>query len=290
MNYINELLVNLERLESHLDAIEDGSLTARDDLASVLQILVHPGDGYDLIGKALKEIGAPDLPMPAFSKHKISKKYNCNDVHLAIRAVNITSSHTLNLNDMLKQEVIYHDSSVWKTSSSLNWSQIIAKSRNKHGSHVDDKSPAWLKDLRYYPAANADIMTLLLWSFGEALLGSITNHLASNGQGVMPYVTRNSLNGISFQAGMLAAESATKITVAATMMATKEHVGNRTVLGGMYGNQAFILGLDNLRRPTAIIGQPNVPLEDIEHQFITGSDPTGLSRAERRASRKQMGK
>ncbi|MDQ5913799.1 MAG: hypothetical protein QG623_418, partial [Patescibacteria group bacterium] len=38
---------------------------------------------------------------------------------------------------------------------------------------------------------------------------------------------------------------------------------------------------------TAIIGQPDVALEDIEHQFITGFDPKGLNRAQRRAARRK---
>lgn len=284
---MDDLLINLERLESHLDAVQDGSLTAKDDLASVLQLLVHKGEGYNLIDRAFVEIGIPPLELPAFSDKNIDRKYNGKDVHLAIRTTNITDSTVLTLDSMLDQEVIFHDSSVWSADSSFSWRKIIANSRNKYGSHVDLKPPEWLNDLRYYPASNADIMTLLLWSFGEALLGAITTHLANHGQGVMPYKPRHDLNGICFQNGLLVANSETVVTVATDCMVTQEYSGQRTILGGLYADRAFILGLDSLRRPTVIMGNPGKLLEDIEHEFITGRDPDGLNRAQRREQRRQ---
>ncbi len=287
MSHADNLLVNLERLESHLDSIQGGSLTARDDLASVLQLLVHKGEGYDLIGKAFDELGIPPLLLPAFRDKDISRKYNGKDVHLAIRTANITDDTVLELDAMLDQEVIFHDSSVWSTDSSFGWRKVIANSRNKYGSHVDTAPPEWLKDLRYYPASNSDVMTLLLWSFGEALLGAITAHLAVHKQGVMLYKPRHDLNGISFQNGLLVADSKTVVTVAADFMVTQEYQGQRTILGGTYAKRAFILGLNALRQPIIAMGDPGKSLEDIEHQFITGISPDGLNRAQRRAQRKK---
>jgi len=287
MSHLDNLLINLERLEEHLNSVKSGSLVAKDDLASVLHILVNNGEGYDLIKKTLEEISASDLNISAFKSQLISRKRDGLDIRLAIRTANITSSYKVALGEMLKQEVIYHDNSVWSAQSSLNWSQIIAKSRNKHGSHVDDGSIAWLKDLRYYPAANSDVLTLLLWSFGEALLEAITKHLVANGVDITIYHATHSLNGINFQTGMLTAESANDVRVAATVALTEDAHGNRTIFGGIYGDQAFILGVNSTRQTTATIGKPGVSLEDIEHEFITGQNPAQLNRAQRRAQRKQ---
>jgi hypothetical protein len=198
----------------------------------------------------------------------------------------MSNSIPLPLSDMLDQEVIFHDNSVWPSKASLNWKTIIAKSRNKYGSHVDLAPPQWLNDLRYYPAANADVITLLLLSFGEALLEAATYHLASNGQSVMLHKARTSLNGICFQQGVLVADSATKVTADAHIMLTEEYSGQRTILGGVYADRAFILGLDASRRPVVAVGNPDEHLEDLEHKFLTGIDPIGLNRAQRRAMRK----
>jgi hypothetical protein len=57
---------------------------------------------------------------------------------------------------------------------------IIRNVRNKYGGHVDEMSPTWLKELRYLPLANCDVVTFLLWACGESLFHSICFELAKN--------------------------------------------------------------------------------------------------------------
>ena len=198
-NIIDELQTVLERLEHHLDDIHLGSLTARDDLASVLQLLVGDGTGYRLIARAFDELGLRELAMPAFSKTTIDRTFKSENTHLAVRAINIADNRKLPLSQMVEQEVILHDGTVWNIEKSINWKRIISNARNNLGSHIGESQPAWLNDIKYYPASNADIITLLLMSFGEALLESITSQLGSSGQPVMTYIARHDLNGIVFQ-------------------------------------------------------------------------------------------
>lgn len=54
---VERLLENLDRLRSHVEAVREGSTTARDDLATVLHLLVG-GDG-DTDGYGLVESAAP---------------------------------------------------------------------------------------------------------------------------------------------------------------------------------------------------------------------------------------
>ncbi len=287
MSKLDELIVNLERLEAHLDAIFSGSLVARDDLASVLQILLHDGEGHDLINKAFDEQGLPQLSMAAHQQPQINRSRNSQPVILAIRAVNSDASTPQPLDDVLNQEAIFHDNSVWSSSSSLTWKQVIAKSRNQYGSHIDDEPVRWLEDLRIYPVANADAMTFLLWSIGEALLGSLSAHLASNGADMLSYQRRKSLNGIEIQEGHVLSVPPTSIQVGADLMITDEHRSQRTIFGGIYNSTPFLFGINKNRQVVALKGNQGDSLEDLESHFLLGSAGDGLNRATRRAMRRR---
>ena len=287
MSKLDELEVNLERLEHHLNAVTDGSLTARDDLASVLQILTHSGEGYDLINKALAEQNLPTFTMPAHLNDAIVRTYDGKDVILAVRSINSDSSVQLPISNLLDQEAVFHDNSTWTSESSLTWKQIIAKSRNQRGSHVDDNPVQWLEDLRIYPIANADVMTFLLWSFGEALLEAVTYHLASNVDRFMVYERRKALNGVEIQIAHLLAIPPSSINVGAEIMVTDEYDGQRTIFGGVYNSTPFILGLNASRQLAVLRGNPGDNLEDLESHFILGNSGDGLNRAQRRAMRRK---
>jgi len=286
MSTLDELEVNLERLEHHLDAVHDGSLTARDDLASVLQILTHDSEGYDLINRALSEQGVPTFTMPGHMNVAIERTRGGKDVILGVRSINSDPTIQIPFPDLLAQEAIFHDNSTWPSSSSLTWRQVIAKSRNQHGSHVDDSPVQWLEDLRIYPAANADVMTFLLWSFGEALLESLTHHLGTHLDRFMPYERRKSLNGIEIQSAHLLSVPPTSIEVGADLMITSEYDGQRTVFGGLYNSIPFILGLNSSRQINVMRGNQGASLEDLESSFILGSAGDGLNRAQRREMRR----
>lgn len=286
MSIIDELEVNLERLEHHLDAVYSGSLIARDDLASVLQMLTHSGEGYALINKALAEQNLPMFNMPAHTNSAIARTHDGKNVILAVRSINSDPSIQMPFSDVLSQEAVFHDNSTWTSASSLTWAQIIAKSRNQHGAHVDNNPIQWLEDLRIYPIANADVMTFLLWSFGEALLEAITHHLASQINQFMLYERRKALNGVEIQLAHLLSVPPTSIEVGADVMVTDEYSGQRTVFGGVYNSIPFVMGLMPSRQIAMLRGDTGQNLEDLESHFILGSSGDRLNRAQRRAARR----
>lgn len=287
MSKFDELIENLERLETHLDAVYSGSLVVKDDLSSVLQILTHQGEGYDLINRAFIEQTVPPLYMTSHPQNQITRTRDNNAVILAIRAINNDDSNQKPIENVLAQEAVFHDNSIWPHTSSLTWKQVIAKSRNQHGSHVDDNPVQWLENLRIYPIANADVITFLLWSFGEALLEAITKHLNSNGHHVQVHKRRKALNGIEIQESHLVAVPPTSIFVGADIMLKSEHAGQRTIFGGVYNFIPFILGINPSRQIVFLWGKKDDNLEDLESHFLLGSAGDGLDRAARRKLRKK---
>lgn len=282
MSPTEELLLNMERLESHLDAINSGSQIARDELATVLQIMTHDGHGFDLINKSLNELGYSGLQMPGYQSDQTYRSYDGKDVALAIRPVNQDPLAVMALSDLLKQEAIYHDNSSWASNDSITWKQIIAHSRNNHGAHAGEDPKAWLEDLRIFPISDSDVMTFLLWSFGEALLEALTTHYATNGFGMMIHKRRTSLNGINLKDAHILHQPPTSIIAGTDLMITEESTRPRTLFGGMYNDTPFVVGMSALRRVNIIRGNKGNSIEDLESEFLFGNAGDNMNRYQRR--------
>jgi hypothetical protein len=97
----------------------------------------------------------------------------------------------LPLTRFLQQECVRFAVPGFEPAQSWTWAEIVKKVRNKYGGHVDERPPQWLDELRFYPAADSDMLTLLFWSAGENLLTSATKQLNDHGIRVQPYTQRN---------------------------------------------------------------------------------------------------
>jgi hypothetical protein len=286
MGKLEDLQHNLERLQEVLERVKEGSLTAKDDLAGTLNILLSPNKGFDLIKKAFNENGLQQVELPGFLEKEVEKERDGHSFVLSIRTANLENEHLIPLDSFLEQECVYHDGSEWTTKKEMTWMDIVKKSRNKFGSHVDDQPPKWLTTLRYYPAANADVMTLLLWSLGETLLDSLTRHLIANGIDIDPYERSTSLSGIEFQKSEFIKLGGTQYSAGALILVNEETGTKRTILGGILSNKPFILGLNARMQVELIIGSLDQSLEELESVFYQGTAALGMNRAQRRAAKR----
>lgn len=290
MSELEKLLVTLDRLEENLAAVKDGSLTGRDDLATTIHLLIGEGDGYDQIRKGFEETGMNLPSVSGFRDARLPTLIEGKNVALCLRTVNFDKSIQLPLPDVLNQVCVYHDGSVWNSAKELTWKDIVKKSRNKFASHIDEKPPAWLETLRYYPSANADVITLLLWSLGEALLEACTTSLSQGGVEAVPYAAVDNLHGISFQQGELLTFAPQQIKAGAYIKITTRTEKPRTILGGVYLERAFIIGVNEQLQVSCLIGDPGVSLESLESSFILGPQAPSMNRAARRAAMRNRNK
>ena len=197
---IERAVETLERLRRHIGAIREGERTARDDLAVVLHLLVGSGPGYGVIQEAVEALGVSSPAIPAWDAD-LPSEIDGSPVILGIRS--LTDDHTallLPLSDLLSQTCLRFAVPGMSPEANWSWEALIRKARNKFGGHVDGNPPAWLQDLRYYPVADTDAVTFLLWSIGEAVLAATTRLLHDHGVDIDVYQPDDHyLDGITLQ-------------------------------------------------------------------------------------------
>lgn len=169
------LLENVERLREGVEMVRAGSQTARDQLATVLHVLVGGDgvtDGYGLLGRGLRELGLGDpeaeswgAPLPA--------NVDGQPVMLALRGSPEAGQRGALL-DHLSEECLRFDIPGIESSASWSYLDVVKKVRNKFASHVDRRPPRWLEELRFFPAGDADAVTFLLWRAAEVSLRRVS--------------------------------------------------------------------------------------------------------------------
>ena len=249
---VEQAVDTLDRLRRHLDAIRKGEATARDDLAVVLHLLVGAGDGYGVIQNAVDYLGVspPDL---AVWGTEVPIQIDGAPVTLAIRSArHDEDAAVLSFPDALQEVCLRFAIPGVAPEANWSWEAVIRKVRNKFGGHLDGKPPVWLQDLRYYPVADTDAVTFLLWSIGEAILSATTHHLCDHGVDVVVFQPEDKyLNGISFEQGYVIQESETKLDVQAQLACERWASGRRrAVLGGRFADRPFIFGIEGDARLT----------------------------------------
>lgn len=240
---IDELLESLDRLQRHVIAVRAGSRTARDDLAVVLHLLCGTGSGYGMVAKHLA-LGIPEPQLPGWSA-EVPAEIDGKPVMLAVRTRAVDTNIRIPLSDHYAQARLRF--AVPGMEPAANWSleELVRKVRNKFGGHVDQAPPAWLRSLRYYPAADTDIVTFLLWSGAEEILTAVTEALNSHGVGIDPYrPSDHYLDGIDMTEGLILGTPGSHLDVrAGVACAIWTEDRRRAILGGMFGNEPFVFGL-----------------------------------------------
>lgn len=265
------LLENLERLQTHVEAVRALSGTARDDIASVLHALVGgdgADDGYGLVMRGFDELGLP-LPEVVSWGREIDDQVEGQPVSLALRGSPGVGGPTVPLPDHLKETCVRF--AVQGLEPSANWSylDLTKKVRNKFGSHVDRKPPKWLTELRFFPAGDSDAVTFLLWRAAETTLSTVTLALVNAGVDVERYQPVDSyLDGIDLQQALVLGRPGDHLDVRAHLACARWASGRRrAVVGGLFGEQAFVFGLEGDGRLALTVGQPGMSVAVVTESF-----------------------
>jgi hypothetical protein len=287
---IERAVETLARLRRHVGAVRQGEKTARDDLAVVLHLLVGSGSGYGVIRDAVDSLGI-DPPSIAAWEADIPNEIDGSPVILGIRTLPYDDNAPLfSLPDFLKQTCLRFAAPGVEPEANWSWEALIRKVRNKFGGHADSKPPTWLQDLRYYPVADTDAVTFLLWSIGEAVLAATTRLLHNQGVDIDVFQPDDHyLDGISLQMGYVLAESDEKFGMQAFVSSAHWASGRRrAILGAQIGDRPVIFGLEADGRLVLTRGQLDSSLLDLERSFRSTIGPPGRpNRAARRAADKR---
>jgi hypothetical protein len=275
---VERLAVVLDRLRRHLTDARDGATTARDDLAVDLQLLVGEGDGYGTLQRTYDQLQLPTPTVTGWAPDALPRTLNPDDANnrlvpltLALRA-SCPSSHSdvrqVPVSTVLKQECVRFSVPGFQPAESWTWGQIIKKVRNKYGGHVDPSPPRWLDELRYYPAADSDAITLLLWSAGDTLLRSVTAHLRQLGVDIQPFTPPGRyLGGIDLTV-IYVLQDSDPLDVRAELECEQWQAGfRRAIVGARFGNRPFIFGLEADGGLSISLGDENSSLRDFVKRF-----------------------
>jgi hypothetical protein len=270
------LIENLGRLRTHVESVRIGSRTARDDLATVLHILVGGDgrdDGYGLILRAFDQV---DLgpPLATAWGYDVSDTIDGEPVLLALRGTPIEGP-TTTLGNRLSETCLRF--AVPGTEPAANWCflDLIKKVRNKFGSHVDRKPPKWLEELRFYPAGDTDAITYLLWRAAEEVLSSVTSALIASSHDVEPFQPTNRyLNGLDLTQAYVVGRLQEHLDVRAHLRcASWTSASRRAVIGGRFGESPFVFGLEADGRLVLTTGTNGSAVADLLRVFVTSGLP-----------------
>jgi hypothetical protein len=249
---LTSLPETVDRLGGLLDLAEGGSSAAKDDLSVVLNLLIGQGRGYGIIESELSALG---VATPRFSAWKdpfvttttgISNGQEMSLI-LGVRAEPGAddSSFEASLDEMANQVIVWWAHADLPPAAAWSLRDLVRKSRNMYGAHVDDKPPRWLAELRYFPAGGADVMSHLFWSYGQAIHRVMVTHLRSLGYNVRTRDEVSYINGIEFRQGLIYQSTDGNLDVRAQIRASDwKDSRRRAILGGLLGDRPFIFGLE----------------------------------------------
>jgi hypothetical protein len=279
---IERLTAVLDRLRRHLRDARDGATTARDDIAVDLQLLVGDGDGYGVLQRTYDQLQLPVPTVPGWALDVLPREVNSYDgdnrlvpLTLALRAscpASDSDARRIPISTFLRQECVRFSVPGFEPAESWTWAQIIKKVRNKYGGHIDPSPPRWLDELRYYPAADSDAATLLLWSAGDTLLRSVATHLHQLGADLQPFTPPDRyLGGIDLTT-IYVLQDVTRLDVRAELKCEQWQPGfRRAIVGARFGSRPFIFGLEGYGRLSIALGDENGSLRDFVRHFRASS-------------------
>lgn len=150
------------RLDTHIQLLDQGIFALRDDLATVLRILVCRGRGDDGLRKFSKRFGV--TPHSVF----VSSEPPTSDDHLRW-AVSSLPSDEKGPHEQLRfpHDIGERIALVVRVDGKLrsyHWERVVADYGNTFGAHLSTTVPAVLDQVRFMGFANADFGTFMLRS------------------------------------------------------------------------------------------------------------------------------
>lgn len=274
---VESLVENLDRLRRHAEAVRDLSPTARDDLAGVLHLLVGgdgDSDGYGLLRRAFGSLGL-DTPIVAAWGRDMEVELDGEPVILGLRAAPSAEGSPRPLPEHLDETCLRFALPGVEPEDNWTYADLIKKVRNKFASHVDRKPPRWLRELRYFPAGDSDVVTVLLLSIAETVLQATTTALFDAGIDVGVYELGDRyLNGIELNQAYVLGRPAVRLDVRAELRCETWASGRRRALvGGMFGAEPFVFGLEGDARLCMQFGAAGTSLSDLTIEFRS-QDPS----------------
>ena len=293
METIETIVDQLDRLKRHVGALRNGQTSARDDAATVLHLLVGKGEGYGRLYDAARSLGDDGPRLPVWADPGLVQGSDGLPVIVGLRGVaDVTHIETVRrpIPTFLDEVCLRHAVPGVESQADRSWRDVIRHVRNKFGSHADRKPPQWLRDLRYYPAADSDVVPFLMWSVGEAVLEASTEWLRGHRVDIERHQSQQYLDGVRLhQANVLYDDTA--LDVRAQLQIDNWASGRRrAIVGGLYSNKPFIFGVGADGSLLLDEGKWGMSLRDFHQKFRTSGSPMQPNRKQRRAAQKKRDK
>lgn len=255
----------LMRLEHHLKSMHSGQSIVKDDLASVLHILHGKGEGYGLILRAANELGTQP-PVVHGWKGPIPETIDGSNVMLGLRLEpDSTDSVMMGIGEFMQQACLRFAVNGLSPEATWSYQDVIKKVRNKWGSHASNKPPQWLDTLRFYQAADHDLLAALLQACGETTLSSTTQWL-KNFRSVKAYSAPiNSRTAIEFFEGY-ALKTTEGFDIRAKVQFSKQLKAPYLIFG-IELDEPIIFGASQNHKLALMVGEKAEPLSNLEQRF-----------------------
>lgn len=169
------------RLRDHIERVDRGVLTATDDLAVVLRVLIAPGKGNRVIDRAIRALGL-STPEIGISLPPMSRSAS---IRLSVGSIPISRPLALEVGSTIPVTKLAGRTFATTRTESWDWGTFISNYCNKWGgAHVDDAIPATLRLLECHSPANWSLPTYALrmaavavWEATQAALRDSLQHL-----------------------------------------------------------------------------------------------------------------
>lgn len=283
----DRLVEVVERLATHVEIVHGGNVSARDDIANVLWLLIGEGDGYGLLWRVADQLDVEPPNVQCWPDDELPDTLDGMNVQFAIRATpppDIEGTVVRPLSVLLDQHCLRFAIPGLEPESSWSWKALVKKVRNKFGGHADEKPPRWLSELRYYPAANGDVVAFLMWVIGQATLVSVTAWMNAHGMPVPSCTRRRYFNGIELSGVFVLAEGS-KFDVRSRVAFEVVVSGRRqTMIGGMFDDEPFLFSIEANGGPSLKVGEEGTTLRELHRQVQATPSPMPPNRKARRTA------
>ena len=286
MDALGHLQLALRRLHAHLAHVRDGDSLAVLDLANILQMLVGDGKGHHLFVRGFNAAGVDlsAMELPGFVDDRLPTQIRNRNAKLIVRptyedpdridsigAPGCALPRTVTLKEFVRQERL-RSSGLWSQDFDLNLLSIIAKMRNRLTAHADEGNlDPWFSDTRFY-IGGLDVLGLILWSAGEALLEASARAMIAAGIAVPPYRRHRDLDGVEI--GQIEFFDDLNATIFMSIAQPRRYP--RSVLGMAANGRGFMMGVgpaDSAGESTIRVlpGRDFENMRDLHARFVSNA-------------------
>lgn len=207
---LGHLQLALRRLDAQLSHIRGGDPLAVLELATIMNLLVGDGKGQQLLVRGFKaaNLDLSTLALPGFQGEKLPTRIRGRSAKLIVRpsyedwgrgdvpnSPDCAIPRMVPLKKFVRQERL-RSNGLWAQDFNLNLLNIIDRMRNRLAAHADDADlEPWFEDTRFY-VGGLDVLGLILWSAGEALIEATVTALTTGGVATPPYIRHRDIDGL----------------------------------------------------------------------------------------------